>query len=268
MVGHSLGSGYYYTLETGKEISGEQIDALEKEMRNLVAQDKKIMSRFVSYEDALKLFEKSGLTETRRLMDFKCPPRVQINSIDDFSDLYFGPLVSSTGFLNVFSLMKYKEGFLLRFPKSTEPDVIPEFQDQPKLFEIYSRYKQWGSQLGVTSSASLNQLIIDRKIDDFIDITETLQEKCIAKIADQIAARKKVRVVLIAGPSSSGKTTTSKKLALELQAMGYRPKVISLDCYYAGHERTPKDENGNYDFECLEALDVPLLNQNLIDLFD
>ena len=268
LVGHSLGSGYYYTLETGKEISGEQINALEKEMQNLVAQDKKIMSRFVSYEDALELFEKSGLTETRRLMDFKCPPRVQINSIDDFSDLYFGPLVPSTGFLNVFSLMKYKEGFLLRFPKSTEPDVIPEFQDQPKLFEIYSRYKQWGSQLGVTSSASLNQLIIDRKIDDFIDITETLQEKCIAKIADQIAARKKVRVVLIAGPSSSGKTTTSKKLALELQAMGYRPKVISLDCYYAGHERTPKDENGNYDFECLEALDVPLLNQNLIDLFD
>ena len=268
LVGHSLGSGYYYTLETGKEISGEQIDALEKEMRNLIAQDKKIMSRFVSYEDALKLFEKSGLTETRRLMDFKCPPRVQINSIDDFSDLYFGPLVPSTGFLTAFSLMKYKEGFLLRFPKSTEPDVIPEFQDQPKLFEIYSRYKQWGSQLGVTSSASLNQLIIDRKIDDFIDITETLQEKCIAKIADQIAARKKVRVVLIAGPSSSGKTTTSKKLALELQAMGYRPKVISLDCYYAGHERTPKDENGNYDFECLEALDVPLLNQNLIDLFD
>ncbi|MDD7125563.1 MAG: nucleoside kinase, partial [Treponema porcinum] len=144
LVGHSLGSGYYYTLETGKEISGEQINALEKEMQNLVAQDKKIMSRFVSYEDALKLFEKSGLTETRRLMDFKCPPRVQINSIDDFSDLYFGPLVPSTGFLNVFSLMKYKEGFLLRFPKSTEPDVIPEFQDQPKLFEIYSRYKQWG----------------------------------------------------------------------------------------------------------------------------
>ena len=249
-------------------LQNDKLSKLEKEMQNLVAQDKKIMSRFVSYEDALKLFEKSGLTETRRLMDFKCPPRVQINSIDDFSDLYFGPLVPSTGFLNVFSLMKYKEGFLLRFPKSTEPDVIPEFQDQPKLFEIYSRYKQWGSQLGVTSSASLNQLIIDRKIDDFIDITETLQEKCIAKIADQIAARKKVRVVLIAGPSSSGKTTTSKKLALELQAMGYRPKVISLDCYYAGHERTPKDENGNYDFECLEALDVPLLNQNLIDLFD
>ena len=106
LVGHSLGSGYYYTLETGKEISGEQINALAKEMQNLVAQDKKIMSRFVSYEDALELFEKSGLTETRRLMDFKCPPRVQINSIDDFSDLYFGPLVPSTGFLTAFSLMQ------------------------------------------------------------------------------------------------------------------------------------------------------------------
>lgn len=268
LVGHSLGYGYYYTIETDNLFEEKQIIALEKEMHNLVEQNIAISSKFVSYEEAIRLFEESGLKETRHQLDFMCPPRIRINTLNDFSDLYFGPLVQSTGVLKVFSLMKYGQGFLLRFPKSDDPTKLTKFEDQPKLFEIYSKYKKWGTQLGVTSCANLNQLIFDRKINDFIDITETLQEKCIADIADQIASRKKIRVVLIAGPSSSGKTTTSKKLALELQAMGYKPKVISLDCYYAGHERTPKDENGNFDFECLEALDIPLLNKNLVNLFD
>ena len=169
--------------------------------------------------------------------------------------------------LKVFELKKYKDGFLLRFPKGSDSSKVPEFVDQPKLFEIYNKYKTWGQRLGVTSVASLNELIVNRKVNDFIDITETLQEKCISDIADQIAERKTVRVVLIAGPSSSGKTTTSKKLALELQAMGYVPKVISLDCYYVDHTRTPRDADGNFDFECLEALDIELLNSNLVDLF-
>ena len=128
-------------------------------------------------------------------------------------------------------------------------------------------YKEWGKRLGVTSVASLNKLVITRKINDFIDITETLQEKCIGEIASKILQKKTARVVLIAGPSSSGKTTTSKKLALELQAMGYMPKVISLDCYYVDHDRTPLDSDGKPDYECLEALDIDLLNQNLVDLF-
>ena len=182
--------------------------------------------------------------------------------------MYFGPLVNSTGTLKIFSLMKYGEGFLLRFPKSSDHSKLTVFEDQPKLFGIFKKYKQWGKQIGVTSAASLNELINNRKIEEFIDITETFQQKCIADIADQIAASNKVKVILIAGPSSSGKTTTSKKLALELRAIGYKPKVISLDCYYVGRDRNPKDENGNYDYECLEALDIPLLNQNLVDLFE
>lgn len=273
LVGHSLGYGYYYTIEYNddekdKQFSMGDVISLEKEMKRLVENNIEIKTQKVSYGEAIEIFDKSGLTQTRHQMNFKCPPVVKINTLDDFSDLYFGPLVQKTGSLKNFSLMKYHEGFLLRFPKSDSPEKIPPFQDQPKLFEIYSRYKKWGVQLGVTSAASLNQLIIDRKINDFIDITETLQRKCIADIASDIASRKNVRVVLIAGPSSSGKTTTSKKLALELQAIGYKPKVISLDCYYAGHDKTPKDENGNFDFECLEALDIELLNKNLIDLFN
>lgn len=268
LVGHSLGYGYYYTLESGKPLKDSEIKTLEAEMRRLVAEDIPIATKFIAYEEAAELFEKLRLSETREQLNYIATPSVRINTLGDFSDMYFGPLVLSTGILKVFALMQYKEGFLLRFPKSGTPESLPKFEDQPKLFEIYRRYKSWGKQLGVMSAASLNRLINNRKADEFIDITETLQEKCIADIADQIAESKKVRVVLIAGPSSSGKTTTSKKLALELQAIGYRPKVISLDSYYVGRARNPIGADGKPDYECLEALDIQLLNKNLIELFE
>ena len=268
LVGHSLGYGYYYTLDTGTPITQEQITSLENEMQRLVQNDLPVTTKTISYEDAIKLFEELNLTETRKQLNYIAPQKIRINCIDNFSDMYFGPLVRSTGTLKVFSLIKYGEGLLLRFPRSSDHSKLTTFVDQPILFGIYKKYKQWGKQIGVTSAASLNELINNRKIEEFIDITETFQQKCIADIADQIAASKKVKVILIAGPSSSGKTTTSKKLALELRAIGYKPKVISLDCYYVGRDRNPKDENGNYDYECLEALDIPLLNQNLVDLFE
>ena len=268
LVGHSLGYGYYYTLDTGTPITQEQITSLENEMQRLGQNDLPVTTKTISYEDAIKLFEELNLTETRKQLNYIAPQKIRINCIDNFSDMYFGPLVRSTGTLKVFSLMQYGEGFLLRFPRSSDHSKLTTFVDQPILFGIYKKYKQWGKQIGVTSAASLNELINNRKIEEFIDITETFQQKCIADIADQIAASKKVKVILIAGPSSSGKTTTSKKLALELRAIGYKPKVISLDCYYVGRDRNPKDENGNYDYECLEALDIPLLNQNLVDLFE
>lgn len=267
LVGHSLGYGYYYTFGNGSKISAENIAHIEEEMRRMVQKDIPIETDTISYSEAAALFEKLGLEKTRKQLNFIAPPRVKINIIEDFCDLYFGPLVLSTGILKVFALKPYGEGFLLRFPNSSDHSRLTEFVDEPKLFEIYSKYKKWGQRLGITSAADLNELIARRKINDFIDITETFQEKNIAEIADQIVQKKTVRVVLIAGPSSSGKTTTSKKLALELLAMGYTPKVISLDSYYVDHSRTPRDENGNFDFECLEALDIELLNQNLVDLF-
>lgn len=267
LVGHSLGYGYYYTFGNGKKICDENISLIEKEMQKMVRQNIPIETDTISYSEATALFEKLGLEKTRKQLNFVAPPRVKINSIENFSDLYFGPLVLSTGVLKTFALKPYGEGFLLRFPNSSDHSKFTEFVDEPKLFEIYSKYKKWGQRLGITSAADLNELITKRKINDFIDITETFQEKNIAEIADQIVQKKTVRVVLIAGPSSSGKTTTSKKLALELLAMGYTPKVISLDSYYVDHSRTPKDENGNLDFECLEALDIELLNKNLVDLF-
>ena len=267
LVGHSLGHGYYYTLDTGAPFTQEQARTLKAQMEKLIAEDHPIASGYISYKDACDNFESLGLSETRKQLNYRCPGQVRVNTLADFTDLYFGPLVYRTGLLSVFDLMSYHEGFLLRFPMHTQTDKLRQFEDEPKLFEIYRRYKDWGKRLDVTSVASLNQLIHDRKVNDFINITETLQTRCIAGIADQILARGTARVVLIAGPSSSGKTTTSKKLAMQLEAVGYQPKVIALDNYYVGREQTPRDEHGNYDYECLEALNIQLLNENLIDLF-
>ncbi|MCQ2582340.1 MAG: nucleoside kinase [Treponema sp.] len=263
LVGNSICYGYYYTFE-GESISA---DALKKEMQNIINKDVRIKTDFISWNQAAELFEKLNMVETRKQLNHNCKSKIQINSIEDFSDLYFGPLVLSTGALRTFDLINYQDGLLLRFPKTKSPSLIPDFKDEQKLFSIFKRYKEWGKRVNVTSAASLNDLIANRKVNDFIDIAETYQQKNISEIASQIVKSKKVRVVLIAGPSSSGKTTSAKKLGLELQAMGYTPKIISLDCYYIGRDKTPLDEEGKPDYECLEALNIELLNQNLIDLF-
>lgn len=267
VVGHSLDYGYYYTFDADISLTEKEIESISTQMKELVSRNLPIATERISYEEATVLFEKLGLKETRKQLNYIGTPSIKINTIDDFSDIYFGPLVSSTGVLKTFELLKYGDGFLLRFPKKENPNVLTKFVDQPKLFEVYKKYKDWGKRIEVTSAASLNELVAQRKVNDFIDITETFQQKNISKIASQIVDRGTVRVVLIAGPSSSGKTTSAKKLALELQAMGYMPKVISLDSYYVGRDKTPKDENGEPDFECLEALNIELLNNNLMDLF-
>ncbi|MBQ0040104.1 MAG: nucleoside kinase [Treponema sp.] len=268
LVGPSIAYGYYYTLEKDSTITQEELDALKLEMKRLIDEDNAIETAYVSYEDACSLFESLNLTETRKSLNYHCPSKILLNKVGDFTDLYFGPLVPNTGLIDVFDIVKYNDGFLLRFPKHTDPTKLSEFEDQPKLFNIFKNYKNWGKKLGVTSAAGLNQLIHDKKVNDFISISETYQTKMISDIADQIQDKKTARVVLIAGPSSSGKTTTSKKLSMQLQARGFTPKVISLDSYYVGRAETPKDENGNYDYECLEALNVKMLNENLVDMFN
>lgn len=268
LIGHSLGYGYYYTLADGNSIHPPLIEKLKVKMAELIKKNLPIETFSLSYEQAIKHFENQGLQDTRNLMRYKCPPRIQLNVLDDFTEMYVAPLLVSTGYLKTWEIIKYGNGFLLRFPTTQEPERLPEFHDIPQLFKTYERYKKWGKQIGVTTAASLNEIVANRKIDDFILISETFQQKCIADIAQQIYDRGKVKLVLIAGPSSSGKTTSAKKLALELQAIGYTPKVISLDNYYIGHEKTPLDENGNPDYECLEALNLELINQNLLDLFD
>lgn len=267
VVGHSLGYGYYYTMDTPAPLSEADVTLLKNKMNELIKGNHTIRQSFISYREAVELFEKLNMSETRKQLNFICPPQFKINTLNGFSDLYFGPLLPATGYVTHFDLMPYREGFLLRYPSTATPDRIDGFEDIPQLFNVYKRYKDWGKTLGVTCAADLNELISKRKISDFVNITETLQNKCIAEIADQIHERQNVKTVLIAGPSSSGKTTTSKKLSMQLQVLGFNPKVIELDTYYVGRELTPKDENGDYDYEILEALDIAQLNTDLQDLF-
>ncbi len=268
LVGHSLGYGYYYTLEAEGNSHAIDLTALEREMRAIVASDHPIATRYVSYEEALAMFSDSNQPDTWRLIKQTSKPRILVNTLDGYSDLYFQPLLGSTGILTVFELRAFGEGFLLRFPPTAHPDRLSDFEDIPQLFAILSQSKKWGKMIGVSSVGQLNELVEQRRAKDFVEITETLQNKKIAEIADRISERKTVKVVLIAGPSSSGKTTTSKKLSMQLRVLGYEPLLISLDDYYRGKDNTPLDEFGNPDFECLEALDVPLLNEKLVELFN
>ncbi len=267
VVGHSLGYSYYYTIDRDECISNEEIQLLKDKMREIISHDLCIGQRIVSYKEATELLEKLGLTETRKQLNYLVRRSYKINSLRDFSDLYFGPLYPSTGKLEYFDLVKYQDGFLLQFPSTSRPNQIQEHKDVPELFNVYKRYKDWGKTLGVTSVASLNELIVTKSIKEFVNITETLQNKCIADIADTIQKRKDIKVILIAGPSSSGKTTTSKKLSMQLKVLGLTPRVIELDTYYVGRDKTPLDEKGQPDYECLEALAVEQLNKDLVDLF-
>ena len=166
LVGNSICYGYYYTFD-GPAIEAE---VLKKEMQKLISSDLRIHTEYISWQQAADLFEKLNLQETRKQLNHSCKSKILINKIDDFSDLYFGPLVLSSGSLQVFDLIKYQDGLLLRFPKTKEPNIIPKFKDEPKLFNIFKQYKEWGKRVNVTSAASLNDLIANRKINDFIDI--------------------------------------------------------------------------------------------------
>ncbi|MFP3042239.1 nucleoside kinase [Treponema primitia] len=268
-IGHSLGNGYYYTFADEKKSSAGEIKALTEKMNVLIREDIPISCRYMAYTDALEQFEKNKQTDTRMLLEQRSEPRIRVNQCNGFSDLYIEPLVSHTGILSVFELLPYQEGFLLRFPGVGRFPQIDPFKDEPGLFSVYHEYKRWGRIIGVHAVGHLNGLVANRTIREYIRIAETFQEKKLAAIADSIYTRRdSVKAVLIAGPSSSGKTTTAKRLSIELKVLGIDPIAISLDDYYVGTDKTPLDENGRPDFECLEALDVPLLNEQLLTLFN
>lgn len=272
IVGHSLGHGYYYTFESdeddGTDTLAKNIEALKSAMQKYQQDAMPIYQKTVSYQEAITLFETLHLEETRKQLCFMCPPHLTINCLDGFSDLYYAPLLDNSAKISTFDITPYGKGFLLRFPPSDNPTKLEPLPNSPKLFSVYQRYKEWGKLVGVTSAASLNEHVINRTYKDFINLTETLQTKRFAEAADMIHDKKDVRMVLIAGPSSSGKTTSSKKLAQQLRVIGYTPHIISLDDYYVGREDTPRDENGDFDYECLEALDVKLINENFLKLFE
>jgi uridine kinase len=269
-VGHSLGNGYYYTFRSeSPEMASGAVGKLKGAMLALAADDLPITTKLMSYGEALELFRSRCQEDTALLLEQRNENVLRINECGSFADLYVEPLVNRTGLLLVFDLRPYENGFLLRFPAIGRGKIIDPFEDSPLIFSVYKEYKKWGRIVNVRSVGKLNHLISQGKIRDYIRIAEAFQARKLAEIAEKIYGQKeKVKAVFIAGPSSSGKTTTAKKLSIELMVMGIKPIAISLDDYFLGNEDLPLDETGKPDFEALEALDIPFLNTQLLELFE
>jgi uridine kinase len=267
IIGHSLGRGYFYYFDGIPEVSTRDLEALLARMREIVAADLPIRRQVVSYSEAVQYFETNKQHDTVLLLKNRNDLKVPVFTCGEFMDLAHAPLVPRTSMLQVFELMSYPPGFLLRYPPWNRPGSLSPFRENPVLFSIYREYKDWGKILNVTCVGHMNDLIAGRGIRLFIQVTEALHDKKIAMIADRLNDRRdEVHLVLIAGPSSSGKTTFAKKLAIQLRVLGRNPVQVSLDDYFVPREQTPLDSEGRYDFESLKAIDVELLNEHLLGL--
>jgi uridine kinase len=268
MAGMAMGTGFFHYFDDDAVVSPAEVAALDACMTSLVERDIGICIEWRSWADAVEYFKDSDQPGTLLLLEHLNDAIIPLNECSGFRDLHVAPLVPSTGILRTYSLQPYNEGFLLRYPHKEAPDTLTPFVDDPVLYAIAKETRERSRVLGVASVGALNKVNASKGIKDYIQVAEALQNKKIAAIADEIASRAgAVKVVLIAGPSSSGKTTTSKKLAIQLKVIGFEPTTLSLDDYFVERERTPRDENGEYDFECLEALDVEFLNEQLVALF-
>jgi uridine kinase len=222
------------------------------------------------FTEAISLFEENKQNGTVLLLNQNAESEITVNVCAGYTDLWTAQLLPRTGLLKAFDLFLYEDGMLLQFPpRSGGVETLGAFADSPRIFSIYSEYKKWGRIAGVNNSGDLNKLAAKHEVEEFIRVSECFADKKLGAIADQIYERRdEIKLVLIAGPSSSGKTTTAKRLSLQLKTLGIEPVAVSLDDYYLHPSRTPLDENGEKDFECLEALDVPFLNEQILTLFD
>jgi len=264
VVGQSLAGGYHFELLSGPPVSEASLAVIEARMRQIVAENRPFQRTVLNSAEAKDYFQSEGYEDKVKLLTTTRWIEVRLVGCGIFRDIQLGPVAPATGLIDRFELKLYSTGFILRFPSTREPDLIPPFQLEPHLFQIYRETADWNRILGVTNVGELNETCLTGEIGDLIKISEGFHEKKIAEIADIVAARKeRVRLVLIAGPSSSGKTTFSKRLMVQMRVNGLHPITLSTDNYFVGREATPPDEFGKPDFECLEAVDVPLFNSHL-----
>ena len=263
---YSLGDGYYCEVE-GLEPNKEMISALKEEMLRLVEQDIVITKETMKTDEAKELFAKMGMRDKERLMAYRRSSRVNLYDMDGTKDYFYGYMVPSTGYLKWFDLDLFEEGFLLLFP-GMGTELSEERSESDKFSQTMKESKEWSSMLGVGTVGALNEAISQGRGNEMILLQEALMEERIGQLAARIAADKNKKFIMIAGPSSSGKTSFSNRLSIQLSAKGLRPHPIGLDDYYADRHLCPKDEDGNYDFECLEALDVELFNRDMTRLLN
>jgi uridine kinase len=267
VINNSLSKGLFIDVKGKTQLNENEVFKIKEKMSEIIKADKKIDRKVVSLDEARELFQQTGRMDRYNALEFRSKSYVTIYNIDGVQDYFYGYMVPSTGYLHVFDVKFYGAGLILMYPEISAPNSLPDFTEEKKIYSVYAENKKWLSILGVSHVADLNRIIKDGKIADFIRVAEGLQEKKIARIADMITENEdKKRVVLISGPSSSGKTTFAQRLAIQLRVNGMRPVTLSLDDYFLNREDTPRDEDGNYDFENLEAIDVNLFNHNLSEL--
>ena len=265
-INHSLGQGYFCSME-GVELNKANILMLKEEMLRVVAQDYPIEKYNVNRDEAIELFEGFGLIDKKLTMEYRRNSRVNLYSVDGFVDYHFGFMVPSTGYIKWFDLDLYENGFVIMFPNKNG-SVVEPLVTSSKLFHTLQDSKKWSQMLGVGTVGALNEAISHGGGHELILLQEALMEERIGNIAAQIAASHDKKFVMIAGPSSSGKTTFSNRLSIQLRAKGLNPHPIGLDDYYIDRDKCPRDENGEFDFECLESIDVEKFNEDMTALLN
>lgn len=263
LLEHPVSKGYYCSLRIGKEIALEDVTRIKKRMEEIIAENIPFHRIEEHTEDAIRLFKEKGMTDKVKLLQTTGRLYTNYYKLGNSVDYYYGSLLPSTGHIKLFDLVKYYDGLLLRFPNRKNPSTLGEMVKQEKMLEVFKENRKWQEIMEVSTVGDINQAIQAGHATDLINVAEALQEKRIARIADDICQRKDIKVVLISGPSSSGKTTFSKRLSVQLMANGRYPYPISLDDYFVDREHTPRDENGDYDYESLYALDLELFNSHL-----
>lgn len=262
-----VSNGFYVDIRLGRPVVDEDVNIIRRRMQEIIDARMPIRRFTVPTEEAVALFQEKGDVEKVKLLKTSGSIYTTYYKIGDYVDYYYGTLLTNTSQLYLFGLEKYYDGMLLRIPSIKNPDVLGEMTRQDKMFEIFKEHHRWQSILGIRTVGDFNQAIDANHATDVINISEALQEKKIAKIAEEIASRKGVKLVLLAGPSSSGKTTSCKRLSIQLAVNGLKPLQISLDDYFVDREKTPKDASGEYDYESIYALDLDLINEQFNALF-
>ncbi len=265
-VSFSIGHGYYCSLGGDRKLSESDVKAINREMNEMVAEDIPIVKKSYPMEEALALFKERNMADKEKLFRFRRSSAVNIYCLNGYYDYYYGFMLPSTGYIKFFDVFAFEGGLMLLLPEQSDPNKIAFFEPREKLFNTLMQAEEWGRKMGVTTVGDLNNVICRGEINDMILVQEALQERRIGEIAQDIVNRSDVKFVMIAGPSSSGKTTFSHRLAIQLKSYGLTPHPIGLDDYFVNREHTPRDENGDYNYECLEAIDVAQFNQDMSDL--
>ncbi len=268
-VHFTINAGLYCEcLNTGdKPLDTGMIHLIEERMHQYVHQNARIKKRTVTTSKAIEIFEEQKLWDKVQLLKYRSASNTNIYELDGYYDYFYGYMVPYTGCLDTFSLMAYKEGVMIQYPYRHAPEVVSDFNPDHKLFETQMEAYEWAKRMDMTTIAALNEGIANGDMNDMILVAEALMEKKIATIADAIIHKDNPRrFVFIAGPSSSGKTTFAHRLGIQLKALGMKPTIISLDNYFVNRENTPRDEDGNYDFETIEAIDIDAFNRDMLDL--